>query len=239
MNIKSFLIKKLIHTRRDIFTAFRNFKENESERLITYFNQHSFNLLWERHDYRNVINYFNVYQEGIGMFLLLKFLKVKNLDRVDSFEIIKFIFEDINSLMVSVAFVGGYYDINEFLNRCKKNGLNIYYYHHGFFDHEHIKILAEELKSKQVKFVFLGMGSPKQEIVAYELSKLMPDTKFICVGNFFNIYLNYQKRAPFIFRKLQLEWFFRLLREPKRLSKRYVLGIPLFFLRSLLFLRKN
>ena len=43
------------------------------------------------------------------------------------------------------------------------------------------------------------------------------------------------KRAPLVLRKIELEWFYRLLKEPKRLWKRYLIGIPVFVFKILCF----
>ena len=50
------------------------------------------------------------------------------------------------------------------------------------------------------------------------------------VGALFDFMSGTVPRAPWIFRRLRLEWFYRLLREPKRLGYRYTIGILRFFL---------
>ena len=78
--------------------------------------------------------------------------------------------------------------------------------------------------------VVLAMGMPKQERVALHLQKAM-DTRalLICGGAILDFSAQRFPRAPLVFRRLGLEWAFRMLIEPRRLFKRYAVGIPLFF----------
>ena len=79
------------------------------------------------------------------------------------------------------------------------------------------------------------MGAPKQELFTYKLSKSTNTNVYLCVGNFFEFYLGTVKRIPKKFRNNGLEWFYRLFHEPKRLWKRYFIGIPLFIFRVIKF----
>ncbi len=78
--------------------------------------------------------------------------------------------------------------------------------------------------------IVLAMGMPKQEHVALHLQKAM-DTPalLICGGAILDFTAQRFPRAPMFFRRFGLEWAFRMLMEPRRLFKRYAVGIPLFF----------
>lgn len=69
--------------------------------------------------------------------------------------------------------------------------------------------------------VWVGLGAPKQELWMHEISPRAPHTLFFGVGAAIDFLSGQKKRAPRWMRKLGLEWFFRLLQEPKRLSGRY------------------
>ena len=74
------------------------------------------------------------------------------------------------------------------------------------------------------------MGMPKQEQLAYEIQKNIQGSGIIiCGGAIIDFKAGKVKRAPKIFRTLSLEWLYRLMNEPRRLFKRYVIGIPFFF----------
>lgn len=70
-------------------------------------------------------------------------------------------------------------------------------------------------------FLWVGLGAPKQEIWMYKHRELV-NSLMIGVGAGFNYHAGEIKRAPEIFQRLSLEWFIRLLQNPKRLWKRYL-----------------
>lgn len=92
------------------------------------------------------------------------------------------------------------------------------------------KIVAdcvEVILSKKIYIVFIGLGFPKQDILAlrlYESLKEIPNQPmplFCMLGASFEFYLNIKKRAPLFWQKIGAEWFFRFINEPTRLFKRY------------------
>ena len=80
----------------------------------------------------------------------------------------------------------------------------------------------------QPDYLFVGLGFPKQEMLALriydELKKRNAEIPFMfLLGASFEYYTGVKKRAPFIFRKLGVEFMHRLLAEPKRMFKRYLI----------------
>ena len=81
--------------------------------------------------------------------------------------------------------------------------------------------------------VVLGMGMPKQERVARLMKHgLHQDVAVVCGGAILDFLSGRQPRAPRWMRRAGLEWAFRLSREPQRLFGRYVIGNPLFLMRT-------
>jgi exopolysaccharide biosynthesis WecB/TagA/CpsF family protein len=75
----------------------------------------------------------------------------------------------------------------------------------------------------------LGLGHPKQELLAKELKSYdwagsRPDW-IMCVGASIDFLTGHQKRAPRFFQIIGLEWLFRLLTSPKKFSSRYLEAI--------------
>lgn len=70
-------------------------------------------------------------------------------------------------------------------------------------------------------------GFPKQEFFVAALSNWGRQTGLaLCVGASIDFLVGKQKRAPLILQKLSLEWMFRLISSPRRLWRRYILGMP-------------
>ncbi|MDB5947545.1 MAG: b-glycosyltransferase, Glycosyltransferase Family 26-like protein, partial [Ramlibacter sp.] len=102
---------------------------------------------------------------------------------------------------------------------------------HGFHEDEVYVALAAE---QRPALIVLGMGMPRQEAVAVALrSALESPCLIVCGGAILDFLGDRHRRAPGWMRRTGLEWLFRLLREPRRLFSRYVLGNPVFLARAL------
>lgn len=90
------------------------------------------------------------------------------------------------------------------------------------------KQMTEAVNAFQPDVLFVGMTAPKQEKWAFAHKKAL-DTKIICsIGAVFDFYAGTVKRPSSFWINLRLEWFIRLLKEPKRMWKRYLYYGPVF-----------
>lgn len=74
--------------------------------------------------------------------------------------------------------------------------------------------------------VFVALGAPKQEFVIQYLRSKMPHAVFVGVGGSFDFLAGVTKRAPLWMQRVGLEWLFRLVSEPRRLWRRYLVECP-------------
>ena len=84
--------------------------------------------------------------------------------------------------------------------------------------------LCNEINNLKPDFLWVGIGAPKQELWMKEHQEKIKDTVMLGVGAGFNFFAGTLDKAPKWMEKASLEWLFRLMKEPKRLWKRYVLG---------------
>jgi N-acetylglucosaminyldiphosphoundecaprenol N-acetyl-beta-D-mannosaminyltransferase len=89
-----------------------------------------------------------------------------------------------------------------------------------------IRRLRELVQYNALSIVLLCLGHPKQELLAQELRNYdwagsRPDW-IMCVGATIEFLTGEQKRAPKAFQKIGLEWFFRLITNPKKFTQRYL-----------------
>ena len=102
---------------------------------------------------------------------------------------------------------------------------------HGFLELDDYLSLAISHRSD---LIVLGMGMPKQEAVAAALrSKLGFPCAIVCGGAVIDFLAGRTTRAPLWMRRTGMEWLYRLAKEPRRLSHRYVVGNPLFLMRAI------
>lgn len=86
-------------------------------------------------------------------------------------------------------------------------------------------------ESSPFRFCFLAVGTPQQEIIALKLKERgIARGLVLCVGASINFITGIEKRAPLWIRESGFEWLFRLVRNPKRLAKRYLVRGPRIFL---------
>lgn len=90
--------------------------------------------------------------------------------------------------------------------------------------------IVEILKSSPANVVLVGLGNPKQTKFIYKYKDQIPNIDvWMALGATIDFEAGNVKRAPKIFRKLAMEWFYRFLMEPKRLFKRYFVDDMKFF----------
>jgi N-acetylglucosaminyldiphosphoundecaprenol N-acetyl-beta-D-mannosaminyltransferase len=71
-------------------------------------------------------------------------------------------------------------------------------------------------------YLWVGLGSPKQEYWLHDLRERLTVPVMLAVGAAFNFHSGRLRRAPLWMRRAGLEWLFRLSQEPRRLWRRYV-----------------
>jgi len=99
---------------------------------------------------------------------------------------------------------------------------------------EIVEQMVDVIEKNMPLLVFIGLGFPKQEIITLEVIEILKARNyqnlpfFMLLGASFEYYLHIKKRAPVWMRNLGLEWLYRLLQEPKRLWKRYLVSNAFF-----------
>jgi len=102
-------------------------------------------------------------------------------------------------------------------------------YENGY-EKDHDKIV-KNINASEAELLFVAMGSPKQELWIRENMGKLNVKVFQGVGGSFDVFSGKVQRAPLLFRKLGIEWLYRLLKEPKRFKRQ--LALPKFLARIL------
>jgi N-acetylglucosaminyldiphosphoundecaprenol N-acetyl-beta-D-mannosaminyltransferase len=92
---------------------------------------------------------------------------------------------------------------------------------------EQDEIIAR-IRTASPHLVFVALGAPKQEIWIHRVRNELRPAVFMGVGASLDFIAGAVPRAPHWMSRVGLEWFFRLMREPRRLWRRYLLRDPLF-----------
>lgn len=90
---------------------------------------------------------------------------------------------------------------------------------------------ARFIRDHPARYVFIAVGSPQQEIIALRAKQFGSITGIgLCIGASIDYLTGKAHRAPRLLRMLALEWLYRLIREPRRLWRRYLVRSPKIFL---------
>ncbi len=98
-------------------------------------------------------------------------------------------------------------------------GTEVVEFHHGFFSEEEEPTIIGSILRTRPHIIFVGMGSPRQELWMARTAGLIGRGVMIAVGGSFDVISGAKRRAPSLLRKLGLEWLFRLISEPRRLLR--------------------
>ena len=88
--------------------------------------------------------------------------------------------------------------------------------------------LINDISEKKPDVVFVAMGSPKQELIMQEMQEAHPAI-YQGLGGSFDVYVGNVERAPHLWIKYNLEWAYRLVKQPSRI-KRQIHLIRFFWL---------
>jgi N-acetylglucosaminyldiphosphoundecaprenol N-acetyl-beta-D-mannosaminyltransferase len=88
--------------------------------------------------------------------------------------------------------------------------------------------IARAIESVSPDIVWVGLGTPRQDKWMYEFRNRLTVPVLIAVGAAFDFHAGKLKRAPVWMQENGLEWLYRLVHEPKRLWRRYLVNGPIF-----------
>lgn len=171
--------------------------------------------------------------DGIGIVMGAKLLKKPLPERIPGFDLMKDLLNIANEEHCRVFFLGAREDVlNKAIANVKHSypGIQIAGGHHGFFN-ENDPEIATMVKEANPDMVFVALGFPRQERWISQNFHLFDKGIFMGVGGSFDVLSGTVKRAPELWRKLNIEWLYRLIKQPQRLKR--MAFLPLFILKVL------
>ena len=192
------------------------------------------------HKLRDLINEGDlVIPDGIGLIYGSKIKKKPLKERVTGFDTSMKLLEIANTNSYSLYLLGGKDGISKAASEKIKldyPNINIVGYHHGYFKGSHLGLsnepeelsIIDEMNEQKPDIIFIGFGFPKQEIWINANKHSLKGKVIIGNGGVMDILSGNSKRAPEIYIKLGLEWFYRLMQDPSRIKRQMVL--PKFML---------
>ncbi|MBU5300312.1 WecB/TagA/CpsF family glycosyltransferase [Clostridium sporogenes] len=173
--------------------------------------------------------------DGVGVVLASKIIKNPVKEKIAGIELMDGILEKCNENGKAVYLLGTTEDV---LKECEKKllikyrNLNIIGKNNGFFDMDDCKDILEDIKELKPYALFIAMGCPRQEKFISKYMDELPCKIYMGVGGSFDVFAGKVKRAPRWMINCNLEWLYRVAKEPYRIKR--LASIPKFLLKVVL-----
>jgi|GEM_PF-299420 len=170
--------------------------------------------------------------DGVGVLWAMDFLGYENMEKVTGIDFVRDLAKLSAKHGYGIFMLGAREEIVQLAYRNMEKefeGVVISGVQNGYFDSSNESEVVEKINKSGAKILLVGMGVPRQEKwIFYNLHKLPGVRIAIGVGGTFDVLSGKVKRAPDLFQKVGLEWFYRVLKEPARFSR--ILKLPAFVL---------
>ena len=203
--------------------------------LMAFVNPDCLNIAWEHADYRNLLRRADrVLPDGIGIHLGCRMFGQALKANVNGTDMFPLLCEAAARKQLPIYLLGARPGIAQAAasNMVKRYpDLKIAGARDGYFEPEEEAEVVDTINKSGARILLTAFGAPRQELwLGRWRDKLEPPVG-MGVGGLFDFYSGRIPRAPVWMREMGLEWVFRLMQEPGRMWRRYVVGNPLFLLR--------
>lgn len=178
-----------------------------------------------------------VVPDGIGIVYASRILKGNIKQRAAGFDIVCALLDGLAQKNAKVYLFGGKPGVaKQAAQRVEKSypGIRIVGAQNGYFDEKKEEEIIADIKTQQPDLLLVCLGAPKQEKWIMNHKDELGAGILIGAGGSIDVLSGNTKRAPEFFQKHGLEWFYRLLKEPKRIGR--MISLP-FFLVEVFFKR--
>ena len=206
--------------------------ENEKKSFIVTANPETFMISEADEEMKKLLldNDTTIVPDGIGIVKASKKTNHKVMERITGIDLAEKLLEYGNELKKSIYLFGSKQEVidsmREMLN-SKYPDLVIAGTSNGYVKDKD-NVFAEIAKLKP-DIILVALGIPLQEKLIYKHLDKFNKGIFVGVGGSFDVISGHKKRAPKIFIKLNLEWLYRIIKEPKRIKRFYDNNIKFIF----------
>lgn len=207
-------------------------------RLGMFVNANSFCNLWQSPQLRlDLNNADRVFADGVGVRLAAKRAGVVLKANVNGTDLFPQVARQMAEQGKSIFLLGGKPGVAS--DAAAKilqayPGIRIAGTHHGYFSDVDNLSIIDSINESGADLLLVALGSPLQERWLVAHRDLLDVSCALGVGGLFDFLSQRIPRAPMWIRKLELEWVYRLIQEPKAKGRRYILGNAQFLYRTYL-----
>lgn len=202
---------------------------------VAFVNPDCLNIAYRHEAYKQcLIEADQVLPDGIGIHLGCRILGVSLRENVNGTDLFPRLCERAVKENMSLFLLGakpGVAQAAAEAMQARYPGLRIAGVRDGYFEQSEISGVINDVNKSGADILLVAMGAPRQELWLAEHAKQLNPAIRMGVGGLFDFYSGRIPRAPLWMREIGLEWLYRLLQEPGRMWRRYVIGNPLFLFR--------
>ena len=216
-------IKKIyIGSKEDYFKEIRRDLKNNQKKFIVTVNPETLHICKKDNLLKEILDDDNVsfVPDGISVVKAGKWLNIPIKERITGVDITNYLLEIANQKKYSMYLFGAKEEvIKRLVNRIngEYSNINLLGYSSGYVK-DRDEVMKNIIKLKP-DIVIVALGIPYQEKIIYKYLDKFDKGIFIGVGGSLDVLSGCKKRAPKIFIKLNLEWLYRIIIEPKRLKR--------------------
>lgn len=228
----------MLHT----YTLFDEHLDNieHSKVLINTLNAHSYNTVQKDKEFKIALKNSNVLlPDGIGVVWATKILTGQKLKKIAGDDLFHYQMKRLNKTGGKCFFLGSTeVTLQKILDRTAVDYPNVLVFSYSppfksEFSEEDNRLMVEKVNAISPDVLFVGMTAPKQEKWAFQNFEELKANHVCCIGAVFDFYAGTSNRAPKWMIAIGMEWFFRLITNPKRMWRRYLIGNTQFVIRVL------
>lgn len=206
-----------------------------SRQMLAYVNAHTLNLATQDEELRRALNRCQlIMNDGLGLSLAARMKGERFPENLHGSDFTVRLLQLAASREWKVFFLGGEPGVAETAASrltAQIEGLKIVGTCHGFTG-EDDEVLAQRVRDAGATLLIVALGSPRQELFLHHNLEATGALAGVGVGAFLDFSAGKVTRAPRWMNAVGIEWCLRLLQEPRRLWRRYVVGNPIFLLRA-------
>lgn len=194
----------------------------ERPTIVSFINAHAANLAWRCPEFcATLAGSAIVLRDGIGMSVMLRLLGRDSGANMNGTDLIPLVTSAFRGKRVALCGTREPY-LAQAQQKAAALGADVVITMDGFRESSAYVAAMQDIRPD---LIVLGMGMPKQEYVSLMLAEQLTHPCVIVNGGaILDFWANRFRRAPQLWQRLRMEWLFRMLQEPRRLWRRYILG---------------
>lgn len=205
--------------------------DNLKNILISTINAHSYNIAQQDRFFLDALIKSDVLlPDGISIVLAIRLLTGKKIKKIAGEDLFFYELKRLNKTNGTCFFLGSSENTLALIKQranIEYPNIKIFSYSPPYkpeFTDEETQRMIQAVNEVNPDVLFVGMTAPKQEKWAYANFKTIKASHICCIGAVFDFYAGTVKRAPKWAIKIGFEWLYRLIKEPGRMWKRYLIG---------------